>query len=225
MLGIDFNYETQKALKKELRLFQEEYDSENFKRFNPNNAYYYGVDAFSFYAMILHISPGRIIEIGSGHSSALMHDINENHFDNEMKIVHIEPNPDRLKHTCGTTGYDLIQKKVQDVDLSLFEGLSSGDILFVDSSHIVKRGSDVNHILFEIIPRLDSGVLIHFHDIFPGFDYPIQWYENGRSWNESFFLRSFLQYNSEFEIILSVSGPADKEKWYIAPGSLWIKRK
>jgi hypothetical protein len=96
----------------------------------------------------------------------------------------------------------LIEKKVQDLNLEIFEKLNCGDFLFVDSSHVVKTGSDVNYILFEILPRLKSGVLIHFHDIFYPFEYPKDWVFNGWNWNEDYFLRAFLMYNTEFEIKL-----------------------
>src|SRR5690606_33895195 len=76
------------------------------------------------------------------------------------------------------------------------------DILFVDSSHVLKTGSDVNHLLFQILPILKKGVLVHFHDIFYPFEYPKEWILSGRSWNEIYALRAFLTYNSNFKILL-----------------------
>jgi hypothetical protein len=85
---------------------------------------------------------------------------------------------------------------------STFDDLSAGDILFIDSTHIVKTGSDVCCELFEILPRLPAGVLVHFHDIFWPFEYGEDWVLNeNRSWNEIYALRAFLTYNSQFEII------------------------
>src|SRR5205814_62343 len=118
--------------------------------------------------------------------------------------------------------------------LETFEKLNSGDILFVDSTHVVKTGNDVNYILFEIIPRLKSGVLIHFHDIFYPFEYPKDWVFMGRNWNEDYFLKAFLMYNNEFEIILfsDYLHKHHKEIFKEMPlcyknsgGNLWIRKK
>ena len=87
------------------------------------------------------------------------------------------------------------------MDLSVFDALSANDILFVDSTHVSKTGSDVNHLFFEILPRLASGVLVHLHDIFFPFEYPQDWVLGGRSWNEIYMLRAFLQYNNAFRIV------------------------
>ena len=83
---------------------------------------------------------------------------------------------------------------MQDVALSTFSGLRRGDILFIDSSHVAKIGSDVNHLVFTVLPALQSGVLVHFHDIFFPFEYPQAWLAEGRAWNEAYLLRAFLQY-------------------------------
>jgi hypothetical protein len=91
---------------------------------------------------------------------------------------------------------------VQSVSLDLFKTLEAGDILFVDSSHVVKTGSDLHHILFKILPILEAGVFIHFHDIFFPFEYPEPWVMAGRNWNENYLLRAFLMYNKNFRIRL-----------------------
>jgi hypothetical protein len=96
---------------------------------------------------------------------------------------------------------EIIAKPVQEVGLDRFASLDAGDILFVDSSHVAKIGSDVNHILFEILPRLPQGVLIHFHDMFYPFEYPREWLElESRFWNEDYLVRAFLQHNTAFTI-------------------------
>ena len=90
---------------------------------------------------------------------------------------------------------------VQDVDLAVFEALGPGDILFIDSSHVAKVGSDVNHLVFEILPRLSPGVYVHFHDMFYPFEYPEDWIlGEGRYWNEDYLLRAFLQFNGSYAI-------------------------
>ena len=97
----------------------------------------------------------------------------------------------------------LLTKKVQDVEIEYFNKLEENDILFVDSSHVSKTGSDLNHIIFNILPILNKGVIIHFHDIFYPFEYPKEWVltQGGFGWNESYMLRAFLMYNKSFKIL------------------------
>jgi hypothetical protein len=90
---------------------------------------------------------------------------------------------------------------VQDVPLEAFAGLEAGDVLFIDSSHVSKIGSDVNHLFFQVLPMLRAGVHIHIHDIATNLEYPRQWLEEGRAWNEQYLLRAFLMYNRAFEVI------------------------
>jgi hypothetical protein len=117
----------------------------------------------------------------------------------------IEPYPDRLRGLLteeerGTV--HLLQAKVQDVPVSTFEALEDGDLLFIDSTHIVKSGSDVCFELFEVLPRLRRGVTVHFHDIFFPFEYPPDWaLDQNRSWNEAHALRAFLIGNDDFEVV------------------------
>ena len=178
-----------------------------------------------------------IIEIGSGFSSALMMDVNDIFFNSEIALNFIEPYPTRLKSLMSfreNKNAVLIQENAQDVDLNIFKKLQKNDILFIDSSHIVKTGSDVNYILFEILPILNEGVLIHFHDIFYPFEYPKKWVVNGRNWNESYFLKAFLMYNNNFEIILfsDYMHKFHKESFKKMPltyentgGNLWLVKK
>ena len=152
--------------------------------------------------MMREFRPKRIIEIGSGFSSALMLDVNEKHFNNLIDLTFIEPYPDRLnKLVKPNDKANIIPQKLQDVDFNIFTKLEENDIFFIDSSHVSKAGSDVNSIIFNVLPLLKKGVLIHFHDIFYPFEYPEKWYKEGRYWNEAYILRAFLQFNSVFKII------------------------
>jgi len=174
-------------------------------RYQYENRFYSYTDAIILYSMIRYFKPKRIIEIGSGFSSAVMLDTNEFFFENQINLTFIEPYPARLDSILKETDKALatiIQSNVQIVDLDTFGKLQAGDILFVDSSHVVKTGSDVNYILFEILPTLQDGVLIHFHDIFHPFEYPKEWVFDARSWNEDYFLKAFMMYNNKFEIVL-----------------------
>jgi hypothetical protein len=91
---------------------------------------------------------------------------------------------------------------IQEVDLTIFDDLEAGDILFIDSSHVSKVASDVNFEIFEILPRLKKGVIIHFHDICHPFEYPSNWLDMGIYWNEAYLLRAFLMFNTHFSILM-----------------------
>lgn len=174
-------------------------------RYYFENRFYSYTDAIFLYAMIRHYKPKQVIEVGSGFSSAVMLDTNEFFFNNQIHLTFIEPYTDRLSTLLreqDKTATTIVESDVQQVPLSLFEKLNANDILFIDSTHVAKTGSDVNYLLFEVLPRLKSGVLIHFHDMFYPFEYPREWVFSGRNWNEDYFLRAFLMYNDTFEIRL-----------------------
>jgi predicted O-methyltransferase YrrM len=207
--GINLHADKQVDLVREFEKYYSEIPFTEFKneknRYYFENGFYSYTDAIFLHSMIRHFCPKQIIEIGSGFSSSVMLDTNELFFKNSINLTFIEPYSDRLKSLLKASdniATTLIEKKVQDVSLETFEKLNNGDFLFIDSSHVVKTGSDVHYILFEILPRLKSGVLIHFHDIFYPFEYPKDWVFMGRNWNEDYFLKAFLMYNNEFEIKL-----------------------
>lgn len=239
--GIDLNDQIQLSLVADFERFYDEIpfptEKSDLHRYYFGNDYYSYTDAIFLYSIIRKFSPKQIIEIGSGFSSAVMLDTNQQFFGNKIKLTFIEPYTERLrslltsKDASETT---IIEQNVQKVNLHIFEKLNAGDILFVDSSHVVKTGSDVNFILFEILPKLKSGVLIHFHDIFFPFEYPKQWVLEGRNWNEDYFLKAFLMYNNQFEIFL-FSDYLHKHHPNVfqnlplcyknAGGNLWLKKK
>jgi hypothetical protein len=155
--------------------------------------------------MIRHLRPRRIIEIGSGHSSCVTLDTNERFFGDSIATTFIEPYPELLLSLVTPRDRErikLIPMRLQDVPLSEFEALESGDILFVDSTHVSKVGSDVNRLFFDVLPALRAGVHVHIHDVFYPFEYPKEWIYGGRSWSELYLLRAFLQYNEPFRIVL-----------------------
>lgn len=209
LLGIDLRTDEQIKL---IDVFKKYYDEIPFKpgkqaniRYQYENSYYSYTDGIILYSIIRHLKPKRIIEIGSGFSSAVMLDTNELFFDNQINLTFIEPYPERLYSLLteiDKKSATIIESDVQLISLDNFEKLQAGDILFIDSTHVVKTGSDVNYILFEILPLLESGVFIHFHDVFYPFEYPKEWVYQGRNWNEDYFLKAFLMYNNNFEIRL-----------------------
>lgn len=205
--NINFNNEYQLSLFSELKKYFSNFNFPNYPnsshRFYTNNIYYNKTDALILFSLILSRRPKRIIEIGSGYSSALILDINELFFNNEIELTFIEPNPTRLKLLLkGNEKYELIENQVQFANWELFDRLTENDILFVDSSHISKALSDVNHILFNILPKINKGVLIHFHDIYENFEYPLDIVDKGYYWNEAYLLRAFLMYNDTYSIEL-----------------------
>ncbi len=177
---------------------------EGLRYYYENPAYSYS-DAILLHCMIRYLNPKRIIEVGSGFSSCMILDTNELYFDGSIKTTFIEPYPDLLMSLIkdeDRSKITVIPTRLQDVDLCQFETLQANDILFIDSTHVSKINSDVNRVFFDILPRLSSGVYVHFHDIFFPFEYPKDWVFEGRAWNEAYLLRAFLQYNSAFRIVL-----------------------
>lgn len=167
-----------------------------------NNDQFPALDAEVLYCMLCHIQPKHMIEVGSGFSSLITADVNRSKLGGKLDFSCIEPYP-RQFLIDGVDGItSLVQKKVEDVDLAIFSKLQENDILFIDSSHVAKTGSDVNYLFFEILPRLNKGVLVHVHDIFLPDEYPKKWViEECRNWNEQYLLHAFLQYNQAFEIV------------------------
>jgi predicted O-methyltransferase YrrM len=197
--GIDLNVEEQLAL---LQKFKEYYKQQPFSadkkpglRYFLDNPWYAWGDGIVLYCMIRALKPKRLIEVGSGYSSCVILDTNELFFDNAISCLFIEPYPDRffsLISYWDRMRIDTFCTDLQDVDLTLFDGLCANDILLIDSSHVAKTGSDVNQIFSHILPRLRSGVYVHFHDIYYPFEYPKQWVYEGRGMERSVCLAGFL---------------------------------
>jgi hypothetical protein len=206
-------------------------------RFRLGNTSFEVGDAFALYALMRISRPRRVIEVGSGHSSALMLDVNERFLERRCRFVFIEPYPDRLLSVLRPGDHEvheLIRAPVQSVPLDCFRELGRDDILFIDSSHVCKVGSDVNYLVFEVLPALADGVLVHIHDIGWPFEYPREWVLKGRCWNEAYLIRAFLQYNEAFEIVLFNAFVAIRHPETVAArlplslanpgGSLWLRR-
>ena len=173
-------------------------------RYHFDNIYFSYGDAASLFGVMREFKPGRIIEVGSGYSSAAMLDVDELFLDETTNFTFIDPNAQRLKDLLRKEDIDrikLIEQMVQQVPDSKFTDLEKNDILFIDSSHVSKAGSDVGFLINRILPSLAPGVIIHFHDILWPFEYPKKWLKAGRAWNEAYLLLAFLQFNTAFEIL------------------------
>ena len=176
----------------------------NDEEFHLNNGSYMAVDAHIYYLFIRHYKPKNIIEIGNGNSTKLAvaaGQVNQREFGKSPHLTSIDPYPSPI-FKDGYKGLNkLIVKKVQDTPLSYYESLESGDILFIDSSHVIRSGNDVHYEFLEILPRLKSGVLIHIHDISLPMPYPKVYYDTHFYWNEQYLLQAFLAFNDSFEVI------------------------
>jgi predicted O-methyltransferase YrrM len=169
-----------------------------------NPAYAWG-DGYILYAMLMLFNPKRIVEIGSGWSTVCMLDTIQFKLGGNCDLTSIEPFPDLLRQliASGAAPKRILDRAVQDVAVEVFDDLGQGDILFIDSTHVARTGSDVCHELFEILPRLKPGVLVHFHDVFWPFEYPRSWaVAENRSWSEIYLIRALLTRNPEWQILM-----------------------
>jgi hypothetical protein len=203
-------------------------------RFHFNNGLFDATDALVAYCMIRHFQPRLIIEVGGGFSSLIAAEAivkNEN-----SALICIEPFPPDFLRDGFPGLHSLIQKKVEHIDIGFFSQLDSGDILFIDSSHTVKIGGDVNYLFLEVLPRLKPGVIVHVHDIFLPFDYRRDWVmDQLRFWTEQYLLQAFLSFNSEFEVLMANAyllhryreelNAAFTKSPRLRGGSFWMRRR
>ena len=170
-------------------------------------AFWRGFDALVHYGLLRSVKPRRTIEIGAGWSSLLMADAlkqNEAEGSQQAEVTQIEPYPRMELLSALPDHWKLHDIPLQRTNLSLFETLGPGDVCFYDGSHVARAGSDVVWFFFEVLPRLQPGVLVHVHDIFWPADYPDEWiFEWGQTWNEQYVLQAFLMYNDSFEVLVS----------------------
>lgn len=241
MIGIPLNANEQFTLLKRFKDYYAECPfqdnkSDSLRYYFINDSYSY-TDALTLYSMLREFKPRRVIEIGSGFSSCVMLDTCDLFMDGQIAFTFIEPFPELLRSLIKEQDkkHTILPIKLQDVDLNLFKTLGKNDILFVDSTHVSKLGSDVNRIMFEILPVLKNGVLVHFHDIFWPFEYPLDWIKKGFSWNEAYLLRAFMEFNNNFEIMFFASYLHKyHHDWFVENmplylknpgGNIWLRKK
>jgi hypothetical protein len=241
LVGIDMNDSAQlDLLRNHFPKFRGEFEAfpiqptKPASRFYLNNGLFDGIDALVAYCMVRHFQPPLIIEIGGGFSSLLLGEAAMKN--NVSSVVCIEPFPQEFLKQGFAVLHSLIEKRVEDIDLDFFSQLAPGDILFIDSSHTVKIGGDVNRLFLEVLPRVKQGVIVHVHDIFFPFEYPRDWVINDfRFWSEQYLLQAFLMFNSEFEVLIANSylnycHQEDLKATFPTlsswgGGSLWMRRK
>lgn len=238
--GIDLREEHQYRL---LRTLANYYETMPFPeqqradcRYWLDNGFFSYADGILLHCLMRHLRPRRIVEVGSGFSSAAMLDTDERCLGAQTQFTFIEPYPDRLRSLLrrgDERRATVLKVPVQQAPLELFTELAAGDILFIDSSHVGKANSDVLHLLFKVLPRLRRGVFVHVHDIFPHFEYPAAWLREGRYWNEAYLVRAFLQWNARFRISLWVPWLMPRDAEFVRDamplcgkntgGSLWLE--
>ena len=250
IVGINFNEIKQLALLQEFvkdyKIEYNEFPLNAHEIRNPhdyfvNNGSFESVDGEILYSMIRYFKPKKIYEIGSGYSTlvsarAIRQNSQEDH-NYSCEFVAIEPYPPDFIRADLHGFFRLVPQKVQNVSLSEFTKLQANDILFIDSSHVLKIGSDVQYEFLEILPRLNRGVIVHVHDIFLPAEYLKEWVlQDYKFWNEQYMLQAFLAFNERFEILwgssyMHLTHPAELEKAFASynrterwPQSFWFRR-
>jgi len=212
MRGIDIDLEAQSALLQsfqdlyagEYRAFRDRSPAPAAPRFYFGNVSFESVDAEMLYCMVRNCKPRRVIEIGSGFSTLLTAEAlaANKAGGHDAEFTAIEPYPPDFLNKPLPYPVNLKAKRVQEVPLDVFRQLGAGDILFIDSSHVVKIGSDTHYEFLQILPVLAPGVVVHVHDIFLPREYPRSWVlKDYRAWNEQYVLQTFLTGNRDFEVI------------------------
>lgn len=209
-------------------------------KFHFNNGTFESPDAEVLHVMVRQLQPRRIIEIGSGYTTLVSAAACEsNRIENGVacEFVAIEPYPNALFRNPIPGLTRLIDSRLEDIDLEMFSRLGENDILFIDSSHVMKLGSDVYLEYLEILPRLKPGVFVHIHDIFLPAEYPKRWITDEHVfWNEQYVLQAFLAFNSAFHVVWAGSYMHRHHPGSLAeafpsynpqrslPGSFWMRK-
>ncbi len=208
--------------------------------FYLQNENYESVDAELLYAIVRARKPRRVVELGSGFTTLLIGEAARRNADEGHETLHLAYDPYPRAQILGEntpppTRFEPLP--ATEVPLDDFRELEAGDVLFVDTTHTVKLGSDVNHIILDLLPRLSPGVLIHFHDIFLPWEYPREWFEKmSYFWAEQYLLQAFLAFNDSFDVILPAAAVATEFPDRLArvipsfspgrrPGAFWLLRR
>lgn len=209
--GIDLNENQQLEILKGLNFSDElvkmPFDKTADLKYYFNNSVFLSGDSEISYGMIRHFKSRKIIEIGSGLSTLMtLNAIQKNKEEDanyNCEMICVEP----FEHKwLDKLDIKLVRSMVEDVDISLFDKLEKNDILFIDSSHMIKPQGDVLFLFLHVLPKLKPGVLVHIHDIFTPRDYLADWVlVKNRMWNEQYLLEAFLSHNHDFKIISAVN--------------------
>ena len=203
--------------------------------FKFNNGSFESGDAETLYYFVRNLKPNKVIEIGAGHSSLIIHAAMKMNADESSQGEHIiiEPyeNPwlDKL-------GARVIRERVEIVADEVFQDLEKGDILFIDSSHVVRAQNDCVFEYTELLPSLPLGVVVHIHDIFSPYDYPEEWLNKTfRLWGEQYLVEAMLANGSDWRILAALNWLSKDSEQFGSlcpfftegrmPGSMWIQKR
>ena len=209
-VGLDLGFDRQMSfLQNVAGQYRDEWAADSAPLFtvgyNYGNGYFESVDAEVAYSMVRYMKPRRVVEVGAGYSSRVMAAALEMNLKADGirgELITIDPFPHRLPQNSLSDRVHLIPQTVQKVELEVFLSLRDGDVLFLDSSHVVGVGSDVVREYLEIVPRLAAGVMIHAHDIFIPGEYPRDAVlHNLAFWSEQYLLQALLMFNPSFEVL------------------------
>lgn len=205
--GINWNLSEQLEILKKFTFAHELADTPQDKRdpldFYLRNETFLSGDAEYWYQLIRAIKPKRIFEVGSGNSTLMANKAIRRNRDDDPEYVceHICIEPYEMAW-LEATGVSVVRERVEDMDLSFFSALETNDVLFIDSSHVIRPQGDVLFEYLELLPSLKPGVIVHIHDIFSPRNYLNQWLvDDVKFWNEQYLLEAFLSHNYEWKIL------------------------
>jgi hypothetical protein len=241
--GIDFDSAQQlRFVQENLTPFIPEFDPRfdtgtSFGAYDIRNLAYDEVDSELLYAFVRWLEPKRVVELGSGFSSAVLsHAVSANRAKgHDARYEIFDPYPrDWIPELPGLAANHEVP--AQEVPLDVFDALEAGDILFVDTTHTVKIGSEVNRIILDVLPRLAAGVVVQFHDIFTPWEYHRHWIEGDWKWNEQYLLQAFLTMNPGYEVLVSCQALVREHTAELgklvptlraasAPSAFWMRRR
>lgn len=246
LLGVDMRKRQQLELLGDLARFRDEVavlpmeaapDGSELYVDLAGQAYLSG-DIETLYAMVRHLAPQTVLEVGCGASSRII----------ELALRANREEGKQARHICvepyhapwlEELGVEVVRERVELLDQGVFSDLQANDILFIDTSHVVRHGGDVNFLYLRTLPALSEGVYVHVHDVFLPMDYPQEWLRDyKRFWTEQYLLQAFLAFNAQFEVVLAASYLATHHRDAMAqacpimagepdsiPGSFWLRRK
>jgi Methyltransferase domain len=237
--GIDLDLDGQlRFLRSELASFVAEASEDlGGPDFELWNGFYQAGDAEVLYALVRSLKPRRVREIGSGHSTlvtaaACARNAREG---SPADFVAVDPEPRIGVDVEGVTRLE--RRRAERLPVEWFDELDAGDVLFVDTSHVVKRGGEVNRLVLDVLPRLRKDVVVHFHDVFWPYEYPRAWYVRGTYSTEQYVLQAFLSGNSGYEVVLSLHALSRDRRQELEelvpslagapahhPAALWLRR-
>ena len=170
----------------------------NPNRYDPANEYFTPADACPTYLIARAFKPRLWLEVGSGNSTKVARQAID---DGKLgaKLICVDPWP---RTDITAVADEFIRNEAQTLDPSdIVDRLHANDVLFIDSSHDLKTGGDVCHLLLNVVPRLRPGVLLHLHDVFLPYDYPQAWIESGWNWSEQYLVQAMLQFGGRFQVV------------------------